>query len=483
MVLHGGLPMCRLGWNLVLAIGLGLALFPDTSRAAPAPARPNIVFILMDDLRWDELGCVGHPFVKTPHIDRIAREGAQFRNAFATTPLCSPSRASFLTGLYPHTHGVRDNTNNDALSHRLITFLLLLHRAGYATAFIGKWHMGTDDTPRPGIDTWVSFKGQGNYLNPELNVNGRIKRTTGYATDLLNDRAVAFLRRPHDRPFVLYLSHKAVHPNLEQRPDGSLSDPTASQFLPAERHKHLYADARIPRRPNALIDRVQGKPALTRQIGDLPPLGRATGTSDAVVRDRLRLLASAEEGVGQIFQALEETRQLDRTLVIFTSDHGYYYGEHGLSVERRLPYEEGARIPLLMRYPPLIKAGTALDPSVLSVDIAPTLLELARAPAPPRLHGRSLVPLLSGERKALRDSFLIEAFSDRVFPRMDRMGYQAVRTGRWKYIHYTDLEGMDELYDLERDPYEMENRLPDPRAQDALRALQRELQRLLQETS
>jgi N-acetylglucosamine-6-sulfatase len=469
-------------WRLLLVL---LALFATREARAGdkrPDAWPNIVFILMDDLRWDELGCTGHPFVKTPHIDRLAREGALFRNALAVTPLCSPSRASILTGVYPHTHGVRDNTNNDALSHRLTTFLLLLKRAGYATAFIGKWHMGTDDAPRPGIDHWVSFKGQGQYINPLLNVNGKTERATGYATDLLNAHALEFLRRPHDRPFVLYLSHKAVHPELEQRPDGSISDPSASQFLPAERHKHLYADAKIPRRPNALFDRLEGKPALTRKIGDLPPLSRATGTSDAVVRDRLRMLMSAEEGVGQILRTLEERKLLDNTLVIFTSDHGYFYREHGLSVERRLPYEEAARIPLLMRYPPLIRPGTVIEPMVLTLDIAPTLLDLAAAKAPRSLHGRSIVPLLKGEQAKLRDAFLLEYFSDTVFPRIDRMGYQAVRTGRWKFIHYTELQGMDELYDLEADQYEMHNRIGDSAARAALAELQAELQRLLRET-
>ncbi len=475
--------MCRrLTWTLAC---LAWAIFPAASRAADAPSRPNIVFILVDDLRFDDIACMGHPFVKTPHIDRVARQGALCRKAYATTPLCSPSRASFLTGLYAHKHGVRNNTNNDALSHRLVTFLLLLKRAGYATAFLGKWHMGTDDSPRPGIDHWLSFKGQGQYLDPELNVNGKVEKATGYATDILNERAVEFIRRPHDRPFVLYLSHKAVHPNLAQRPDGSISDPTASNFLPAARHQHqhLYADAKIPRRPNALFDRLEGKPALTRQIGQLPPLSRATGTSDEVIRDRLRMLLAVEEGVGRIFQALEEKKLLDRTLIVFTSDHGYFYGEHGLSVERRLAYEETARIPLLLRYPPLIKAGAILDPFVLSVDIAPTLLELAGAPVPKDRHGRSIVALLKGEQKKLRDSFLIEHFSDTVFPRMHKMGYQAVHTGRWKYIRYTDLQGMDELYDLQTDPYEMRNRIHEPGTHKVLQELREELERLLRETS
>src|SRR5262245_21014474 len=173
------------------------------SRLAAAEPRPNIVFILMDDLRFDELGCTGHPFVETPHIDRLGREVAIFANCFATTPLCSPSRASFLTGLYPHTHGIIDNTDRSPRSHELVTWPRLLHDAGYETAFIGKWHMGVDDRPRPGFDHWVSVKGQGRYVDPELNVDGRPLAAKGYVTDLFNERAVAFLKQPHSRPFCL----------------------------------------------------------------------------------------------------------------------------------------------------------------------------------------------------------------------------------------------------------------------------------------
>jgi arylsulfatase A-like enzyme len=465
-----------------LAGCLALGALPATAISGERAPRPNIVFILVDDLRWDDLGCMGQPFVKTPHIDRIAREGVLFKNAFATTPLCSPSRASFLTGLYPHTHGVRDNTNHDALSHKLVTFLLLLQRAGYSTSFLGKWHMGTDDSPRPGIDHWIGFKGQGQYIDPELNVNGRVEKAIGYATDLLNDRAVEFIRRRHTKPFVLYLSHKAVHPNLVQRADGSIDDPTASQFVPAQRHRKLYADAKIPRRPNALFDKLEGKPALLRKLGDLPPLSRATGTSDDAIRDRLRMLMAVDEGIGEILKALAEKELLERTLLIFTSDHGYFYGEHGLSVERRLAYEEAIRIPLLMRYPPLIKPGRTLDALTLSIDIAPTLLDVAAAPLPRGLHGRSLVPLLKDAQSKLRDAFLIEHFSDTVFPRMHKMGYQAIRTMRHTYIRYTELVDMDELYDLQADPYQMRNLIHEPAARVTLAHLQAELTRLRRET-
>jgi N-acetylglucosamine-6-sulfatase len=189
-----------------------------------------------------------------------------------------------------------------------------------------------------------------------------------------------------------------------------------------------------------------------------------------------------EEGVGEIFKALKETNQLDNTVIVLTSDNGYFYGEHGLSVERRLAYEESARIPLLMRYPRMIRAGSTVEQMALNIDIAPTVLEIAGAGALGRVHGRSLAPLLKGNTKDWRSSFLIEYFSDKVFPRVSHMGYQAVRTERWKYIHYTELSGMDELYDLRRDPYEMENAIGAGDAQGALKQMQQELKKILAAT-
>src|SRR5262249_14920338 len=252
-------------------------------------------------------------------------------------------------------------------------------------------------------------------------------------------------------------------------------------FIPAERHKHLYANAPVPHRPNHGKP-PEGKPALLRKLGDLPPLGPDTGTDDEAVRNRLRMLMAAEEGVGQILKALEEAKRLDDTLVVFTSDHGYFYGEHGLSVERRLAYEEAIRIPFLVRYPRRVKPGTVHDAFVLSVDLAPTVLELAKAPVPKDVHGRSLVPLLRGETEGWRRSFLIEHFSDAVFARVQKMGYQAVRTARRKYIRYTELPGMDERYDLQADPYELKNVVGAADARPALAELKAELGRLLRET-
>ncbi len=364
---------------------------------AASPARPNIVFVLLDDQRWDDLGCAGHPVVKTPNIDRLTREGVSFQWAFVTTPLCSSSRASFLTGQYVHYHGVIDNTVRDALSRQLVTFPRRLHEVGCESAFIGKWHMGLDDTPRPGFDHWVSIGGQGNYLDPEINVNGRRHKVPGYVTDIFSDFAVDFLKREHQKPFLLYLAHKAVRPDLVQAADGSLSDPSAGKFIPAERHKLIYDRQPIPRRPNFGRPPLD-KPALMRRLGSLPPLGPASCTDDETVRNRLRMLASVDEGLGRMLRVLEDSRQLDNSLIIFTGDEGYFYGEHGLSVERRLAYEESALIPLLMRWPKLIKSYSVVEEFVLNIDLAPALLEVAGAPVPKDLDGCSLVPLLEGKR-------------------------------------------------------------------------------------
>ena len=469
----------RQRWITVATMVTAVVVAPKFVQADEATTRPNMIVVLVDDLRWDEIDCAGHPIVKTPHIDRVAYEGVRFRNAFATTPLCSPSRACFLTGRYAHNHGIIDNTNRSEQSHRLMTFPRILQRAGYETAYVGKWHMGNDDTRRPGFDYWVSMKGQGTSYHPTVNENGRRTEIRGHTTDVLNRKAVEFVRRRRQKPFCLYIAHKALHPELTQFDDGSISDPGAAKFIAAERHKGLYSDAPVPRRLS-VTDTLKGKRALQRKIDDLPPLGRSTGTDDETIRDRWRMLAAIDEGVGQLFAALGRTERLENTVFVFTSDHGYWYGEHGLSVERRLAYEEAARIPLLVRYPPLVKAGRVVDAFALSIDLAPTLVELAGVTTHVEMDGRSLVPLLRGDPpRDWRTSFLIEYYTDTVFPRVFKMGYKAVRTERFKLIHYIELEGMDELYDLKSDPYEMTNLIGEPGSQETVKKLQEELARLL----
>ncbi len=457
----------------VLALGLSAHSF-----ALAAPDRPNVVLVVVDDLRFDDLGAAGHPFVKTPHIDRLAREGARFTEFFATTPLCSPSRANIRTGLYTRHHGILDNTDRSARSHELATFPRRLQQAGYETAFVGKWHMGNDPSPRPGFDSWAAMRGQGEANDPWLEEGSRRGTVPGYVTDVLTERALAFVRRPRSRPFFLLLSHKALHPNLVQHEDGSTSAIGEGGFIPADRHRSLYAESPIPRRANYAAP-PRRKPALERRIGALPPLGPATVTPDETVRDRLRMLAAVDESLGRLMTELAAGGALDDTVVVLTGDNGYFYGEHGLSEERRLAYEESIRVPLLVRYPKRVKAGITPDPLALTIDLAPTLLELAGLMADSGLDGRSLVPWLRGERPEWRTAFVVEYWSDTVFPRIERMGYDAVRTRRHKYVRYRELPGMDELYDLEADPFELENLASAP-GLDALRAeLRAELDRLL----
>jgi N-acetylglucosamine-6-sulfatase len=459
----------------LLAVLLFIACAP-ASRGSP---RPNIVVVLVDDLRWDDIAVAGHPFAETPHVDRLAREGARFLNAFAATPLCSPSRASILTGQHIHTNGIIDNTARDSASHRLPTFAIPLEAAGYRTGFIGKWHMGNDDTRRPGWTRWVGMKGQGEAVDPNLNVDGTRAVVQGYVTDVLTDHAVDFIRTSRDSPFMLFLAHKAVHPNIMQRDDGSTValDAQPEGFVAAERHRGRYATRPVPRRANAQRAPI-GKPALARTIAGLPPLSPTTGTSDRDVRSRLEMLLAIDESLGRILATLDSLGSLDNTLVVFTSDHGYFYGEHGLDQERRLAYEETARIPLIIRYPRVARAGSTPSQLTQTIDFASTILEIAGVRDTVKRDGRSLVPVLMDSVPSWRSSILLEYYSDTVFPRILTMGYKAVRTERYKYIRYTDLQGMDELYDLQTDPFEMQNLIDTERGRTLLPELTAELERL-----
>jgi N-acetylglucosamine-6-sulfatase len=447
-----------------------------------AQERPNIVLVVVDDLRFDDFSAAGHPFSRTPNIDRLAREGASFQNMFAVTPLCSPSRANILTGLYTRNHGILDNTDRSPRSHALQTFARQLHAGGYNTGFIGKWHMGNDPTPRPGFDTWVAMKGQGEAIDPELFENGRLARVKGYVTDILTERAVSFIGESRTKPFLLMLSHKALHPNMLQRADGTVISIGEGGFIPAERHKKLYADKTPPRRMNYGVP-PRGKPALERRIASLAPLGKDTVTPDETIRDRLRMLAAVDEGLGRMFEALEKQGILDKTVVMLVGDNGYFYGEHGLSEERRLAYEESIRLPLLVRFPPKVRGGSRPEAQALTIDIAPTILDLAAAQPLEGVDGRSLAPLFKAEGTPAgwRRSFLIEYNSDIVFPRMLKMGYEAVRNERYKYIRYRELEGMNELYDLREDPFELKNLIAAESARDLRRTMEGELDALLKQ--
>jgi N-acetylglucosamine-6-sulfatase len=466
---------------------------PSATGAQNAPTpRPNVVVIVTDDLRWDEFGAAGHPYVETPNIDRLAAEGALFVNSFHAVPLCSPNRASLLTGQFPSRHGIIDNVARDLASHRLTTFPMTMREHGYETAFLGKWHMGNDPTPRPGFDYWVGLPGQGRATNPELFEDGRLHEVPGYITDLLTDRALDFIGRPRTGPFMLYLAHKAVHPDIRQRDDGSVDTQSSQGYVPAPRHRGRYESRTFTRRPNVVsgLEALAGKPALRRALayraspeitarygGILDP-----GTSETTIRRRAEMLLAVDESLGRIVARLEELGTLDRTLIVFSSDNGFFFGEHGLSLERRLPYEESIRNPLLVRYPPLVAAGARPSGLVLSVDIAPTVLEASGVPVGPHVQGRSLLPLFRGDARSWRQSLLVEFYTyENPMPWLVDMDYRAVRTARHKYIHWMRHPDMDELYDLEADPYEQRNLIDDRAAEATKTELRRELGRLVLE--
>ena len=446
--------------------------------------RPNMIIVLVDDMRWDEIGVADHPYVQTPNIDRIAQEGVQFINAFTVNPLCSPSRATLLTGQHAHYHGITDNLARNELSHQLETFPQRLNESGYETAFIGKWHMGNDDTARPGFSRWVGLRGQGEALDPILNFDGERQQINGYVTDILHEEALDFISEDRDAPFMLYLSHKGLHPNIFQADDGTAvgldgSGDENSGFIAADRHVGMYANAEPPRRPNFGVVPTD-KPALMRAIENVPALSLETVTSDTIIRERQEMLMAIDEGLGDMLSKLEELDQLDNTLVVVLSDHGYWYGEHALGAERRMSYEEGIRIPMVMRYPGKIAAGTRIEQMALTLDLAPTMIEFAGLELEKVRHGRSLVPLTSGEEvDDWRDSFMVEYYTDTVFERMYQMGYKTVRSDRYKYIRYEDLEGVDELYDLEQDPYEVRNIITEEGSNVIVEQMNTELDRLI----
>lgn len=455
--------------------------------------RPNIVMIVVDDMRFDEFGAGGHPYLETPHIDRLAAEGAMFINAYHVTPLCSPNRASILTGQHVSRHGILDNTSRSQASHTLALFPKELQKAGYRTAHVGKWHMGNDPTPRPGYDTWVSFAGQGKTNDPDLFEKGRIHKVEGYITDIFTDRAIDFIKQTDkNKPFFIYIGHKAIHPEARQLDDGSVDLNYGSRFIPAERHKGRYDGKVIKRRPNyGLSEKEQlTKPVLKRSldIRHSPKIKNAfgkildIGISEATIRQRAEMMLAVDEGLGRIINTLEERKELNNTMIIFTSDNGYFYGEHGLSIERRLPYEEAVKTPLLVRYPKLVKSGARPEGLAMSIDLAPTVLDIAEVEIPKYVQGISLLPILTGDVKSVRDVAYMEYYShENPFPWTANLDYRIVRKGRYKYIRWIRFEDEAELYDLEADPYEMDNLIKDPNMSDIIKNMQLELRKLVVE--
>jgi N-acetylglucosamine-6-sulfatase len=347
--------------------------------------------------------------------------------------------------------------------------------------------MGNDASPRPGFDVWSGLPGQGRIIDPVLHENGRAAPVSGYVTDVLTERALTFIDREHDRPFFVLLSHKAVHPDAHQRDDGSVDLDYGVSFIPAPRHAGRYSDRVFPRRPNVPAETGAIVSAATRSALELrssAPISSIFGddfldplTAESTIRERAEMMLAVDESVGRIVALLEERGILDETLILFTSDNGYFFGEHGFSIERRMPYEESIRMPLLIRYPPMIGAGTRSDGLASSIDLAPTLLDVAGAPIGEHIQGRSLLPLLAGDTAGWRAAVLIEFYSyENPMPWLVDMDYRAIRTQQYKYVHWLRFE--DELYDVVADPYEQRNLIGDPGMAHVAAQLRSELGRL-----
>jgi N-acetylglucosamine-6-sulfatase len=479
---HGAREARGWAWILVLAGLFLLPLLParggaqreksplELPRIPGAKAR-NVVFILADDHRYDAMGFMGHPWLETPNMDLLARNGVHARNAFVTTALCSPSRASLLTGLYAHRHGVVDN--NNPIPAGLTFFPQYLQKAGYQTAFVGKWHMGGEgDSPQRGFDHWVSFRGQGTYLPSQngLNVDGRRVPQKGYITDELTDYALDWLRaRNTERPFFLYLSHKAVH----------------ADFVPAERHKGRYAAKPVvpPKTQADTPENYAGKPMWVRNQRNSWHGVDFPYHSDLNIADYYRsyceTLLAVDESIGRVLDYLRREKLLDSTLVVYMGDNGFMFGEHGL-IDKRAAYEESMRVPMLVHCPELFKAGTKMDQVVANIDVAPTTLEACGLRAPEGLDGRSFVGAAQGEEKAWRDNLLYEYYWERNFPQTPTM--HALRGSRFKYIRYHGIWDTDELYDLRADPQETRNLIREPMHQQTVRDMNRQLFRILEES-
>ena len=460
-----------LGLVLALAATAGLPPALDADETAKPP---NIIFILVDDQRYDELGFL-NPSLDTPNLDRLAERGVFFENAVVTTSLCSPSRATILTGQYMHNHGVVDN--NTPLKAGARTFPEMLQAVGYRTALIGKWHMGgLSDEPRPGFDHWVSFAGQGAYLPTDrfgnvtlLNINGERVPQRGYITDELTDYAVEWLETARDAaPFFLYLSHKAVHSN----------------FTPAERHQDQYSDVELKLPASAELDKDNPRrPMWVRnQRNSFHGIEFPYHNPDVdlleIQRNYHRTISAVDDSLGRILEWLDETGETDNTVVIFTSDNGFYFGEHGL-IDKRSAYEESIRVPMIVSAPGRFLEGATLSAQVANLDIAPTILDLAGAGIPEQFEGDSFKGLAEGSMDPAqwRDAMLYEYFWEFNFPHTPTTF--AIRTNDFKLIQYHGIWDTDELYDMRADPQEMNNLIEDRDYLDTVVDLRQRLYRLL----
>ncbi|MDQ3847036.1 MAG: sulfatase [Bacteroidota bacterium] len=438
----------------------------------------NVVFILTDDHRYDFMGFTGRlPWLKTPNMDRLFKEGAWFKNAFVTTSLCSPSRASILTGAYSHVHTIVDNVAPEVPGN--IYFPQYLQKAGYQTGFFGKWHMGNEeDYPRPGFNHWESFKGQGVYYNPDLNINGKQVHfgDSAYISDLLTEHALDWLKgRDKSKPFFLYLSHKAVH----------------SPLAPAKRHLGMYKNQPYPK-PPTYYQTLDGNDAYKKL--DWPEWVKEQRYSwhgvdypyhthqdiGELVDTYCETLMGVDESIGSVMEYLKSEGLDKSTLIIYMGDNGFSMGEHGL-IDKRHFYEESVKVPFLVYCPEIFSnGGKTITKMVQNIDVAPTILSVAGLQPPASMPGKSFIPLLRGDSTQWRDKIFYEYYWEYDFPMTPTVF--GVRTDKFKYIRYYGIWDTNELYDLENDPNETTNLIYKPEYKEVVTKMTDELYNWLEQT-
>ncbi|MGI9616962.1 MAG: sulfatase family protein [Acidimicrobiales bacterium] len=461
------------------------------SRGARSAKRPNLLFIMSDDHAAHAISAYGSRINETPQLDRLAEGGMRFDAAFCTNSICAPSRAAILTGTYNHVNGV--TTLDTPLHNSLWTFPKALQAAGYQTALFGKWHLGHGPEAEPaGFDYWRVLPGQGHYHNPVfLDSVGRIIERGGYVTDLITDDCLDHLdHRDRERPWAVFCHHKAPHRSWE----------------PDAKHFTMYDDVDIPF-PDTFRDDLRGRAeviqAVRMRMMDLDPVKDLKAvvppglTIDEeidwryqrYIKDYLRVVASMDDNIGRLLDWVDAEGETDNTIVVYTSDQGFFLGDHGW-FDKRLMYEQSLTMPLLVRYPDLVEAGSVCDEIVVNVDFAPTLLDLMGVAIPADVQGRSFVPLLSGERpndwpQSMYYRYWMHNDSSHACP-----AHYGVRTKTHKLICYyndpLDQPGANhpanpvewELFDLVADPAEVDNRYGQPEAAPLVEELRAELDRL-----
>lgn len=471
-------------------------------QAAQSDTRPNIVFVMTDDHAAHAISAYGSKVNRTPNMDRLGRQGLRLNRCYAVNSICTPSRATILTGKYSHKNGSPVFNSFDGSQAHVAKYL---QAAGYHTGIIGKWHLGSDPT---GFDHWEILPGQGRYVDPVLYDKDGAKVYKGYATDVITDLGLAFLsNRPPDKPFMLMLHHKAPH----------------REWTPDARHKAMFADRVIPEPSTLRDDYATRSDALREQRqtvfkhltrGDLkmipPPELQGTNRSawlgavpqEAVItdaqghtqvlrgeelnrwkyqrymKDYLACVQSVDDNLGRLVEWLDAHGLRENTIVIYTSDQGFFLGDHGL-YDKRFFYEESARMPFLIRWPRVIKPGSTSDALVINTDFAPTLLAAAGLPLPSDLQGHDLRPILGGKKpEDWRDAFYYRYYHDP--GHHNTRAHYGVRTDRYKLIHYWGIDQW-ELFDLKKDPKELRNLYQDPAQQNTVAELKKTLYRLKRE--